>query len=97
GLELFAMTKQVGRNPAFLAALREVGVQRCVAVDMADARVIHREGLEVAHIGHLVQVPAAEAAAAAQMQPANWTVFSLEKARQAAAGSAALGREQDLL
>jgi predicted amino acid racemase len=97
GLELFAMTKQVGRNPAFLGALRDAGVDSCVAVDMACARVVHREGLTVGHIGHLVQVPVAEAGAAAAMRPSNWTVFSEDKAREAATAAAAIGREQDLL
>ena len=97
GLELFAMTKQVGRNPAFLAALRDAGVDDCVAVDMACARVVHREGLTVAHIGHLVQIPVGEAGAAATMTPSNWTVFSEAKAREAATAAAAIGREQDLL
>jgi predicted amino acid racemase len=97
GLELFAMTKQVGRNPAFLAALRDEGVDRCVAVDMACARVVHREGLTVGHIGHLVQIPAGEAGAAASMRPANWTVFSEHKAREAAAAATAIGQQQDLL
>jgi len=97
GLEVLAMTKQVGRNPAFLSALRDAGIADCVAVDMADARVIHREGMRLGHIGHLVQVPRAEAGAAAAMDPANWTVFSTEKAREAAAAASALGRIQDLL
>jgi len=97
GLELLAMTKQVGRNPAFLAALADAGVTSCVAVDMACARVVHREGLTIGHIGHLVQIPRAEAPAAAAMRPSNWTVFSEDKAREAAAAAAALGFEQDLL
>jgi predicted amino acid racemase len=97
GLEMFAMSKQVGRNPAFLAALRDAGIGSCVAVDMACARVIHREGMAVGHLGHLVQIPAAEARAAAGMRPANWTVFGEPKAREAAAAAAELGREQDLL
>jgi predicted amino acid racemase len=97
GLELFAMTKQVGRNPAFLRALRDVGVGTCVAVDMACARIVHREGMAVGHLGHLVQIPAAEAGAAARMEPANWTVFSQDKAYEAAFAAAAIGREQSLL
>jgi len=97
GLELFAMTKQVGRNPAFLDALRDAGVTRCVAVDMECARIVHREGLTVGHLGHLVQVPRGEASQAARMAPENWTVFSADKAREAAAAASALGREQDLL
>jgi predicted amino acid racemase len=97
GLQLFAMTKQVGRNPSFLAALRDAGVTSCVAVDMACARVVHREGMTLGHIGHLVQVPRAEAAAAAAMRPRYWTVFSLEQARSAAAAAREIGHEQALL
>jgi predicted amino acid racemase len=96
-LEVLAMTKQVGRNPPFMAALRDAGITACVAVDMADARVIHRERMELGHIGHLVQVPRAEAATAAAMAPANWTVFNLEKAAEAATAARALERTQDLL
>ena len=97
GLEVLAMTKQVGRNPAFLSALRDAGITDCVAVDMADARVIHREGMRLGHVGHLVQVPRGEARTAAAMAPANWTVFSIEKAGEAAAAARDLGRTQDLL
>lgn len=96
-LEVLAMTKQIGRNPAFLGALRDAGIDACVAVDMTDARVVHREGLRLGHIGHLVQVPRAEAPAASAMEPDNWTVFSTEKAREAADAARAHGRVQNLL
>jgi predicted amino acid racemase len=97
GLEVLAMTKQVGRAPGFLAALRDGGLDAGVAVDMTDARALARGGLRVGHVGHLVQVPRAEADAAAALEPANWTVFSDDKAAEAAAAARAHGREQDLL
>ena len=97
GLTPFAMTKQMGRNPDFCAALVESGIPASVAVDMADARATVAAGMQLGHLGHLVQVPRAEAAAAAGMHPQNWTVFSDAKAREAAAASAAVGREQALL
>ncbi len=97
GLRMFAMSKQAGRNPAFLAALQDAGLDSAVAVDMAEARLVHREGMRLGHIGHLVQVPRAEASAAAAMQPENWTVFTIEQARWAAAATHDLGREQALL
>ena len=34
GLEVFAMTKQMGRSPAFIAAVRRGGIDAGVAVDM---------------------------------------------------------------
>jgi predicted amino acid racemase len=96
-LTTFAMTKQIGRNPDALRALISGGIECSVAVDMTCARQTTRAGMRLGHVGHLVQVPRAEAGAAAALAPANWTVFSMEKAREAAAASAALGRDQALL
>jgi predicted amino acid racemase len=97
GLAVLAMTKQVGRAPGFLAAVRAGGIDAGVGVDMEDARRLHAGGLRVGHLGHLVQVPAAEAGAAASLDPVHWTVFSADKAAEAAAASRAAGREQALL
>jgi predicted amino acid racemase len=97
GLEVFAMTKQVGRAPAFVRALVDAGITHGVAVDMRDARALGRSGMSLGHVGHLVQVPQAEAGAAAALTPANWTVFSDDKAAEAAQASRAIGREQNLL
>jgi predicted amino acid racemase len=97
GLTTFAMTKQMGRNPDFCRALIDGGIRASVAVDMADARATVRAGMRLGHLGHLVQVPRAEAAAAAALDPQNWTVFEDAKAREAAAASAAIGRDQALL
>lgn len=97
GLEAFAMTKQVGRAPGLLDAVRAGGIDAGVAVDMACARPIVASGMALGHLGHLVQVPQAEAYAAAAMAPRNWTVFSHDKAAEAAAAARAAGRTQDLL
>jgi predicted amino acid racemase len=97
GLEVFAMTKQVGRAPAFVRALVDAGITDGVAVDMTDARALARSGMSLGHVGHLVQVPQAEAGTAAALGPANWTVFSDDKAAEAAQASREVGRTQDLL
>lgn len=97
GLKIFGMTKQMGRNRSFCAALRRGGIDRAVAVDMADARACRLGGLEIGHIGHLVQIPRAEANAAASLDPDYWTVFNFEKAEEAARASQQCGRQQDLL
>jgi predicted amino acid racemase len=96
-LLVLAMTKQMGRNPQFLRAISEGGISSFVAVDMVDARRIHTAGHRVGHIGHLVQVPRREAAAAARMTPDYWTVFNREKAREASEAAGETGRTQDLL
>jgi predicted amino acid racemase len=97
GLKIFAMTKQMGRNGSFCRAVKAGGIGKAVAVDMECARACRRAGLGIGHIGHLVQVPRAEAAAAAAMAPDYWTVFNAEKAAEAAAVADRIGRRQDLL
>jgi predicted amino acid racemase len=97
GLTVVAMTKQFGRNPVAMAVLRESGVDSFVAIDMDCARAISAAGQPLGHVGHLVQVPRAEAAEAASMQPATWTVVDDIKAQQAAEAAHSIGREQPLL
>ncbi|WP_037578059.1 alanine racemase [Phaeacidiphilus oryzae] len=97
GLTPFAMTKQIGRNPDACRAITAGGIQASVAVDMECARATTRAGMRLGHLGHLVQVPRAEAGAAAAMHPDYWTVFNHDKAREAAKAAAATGRDQSLL
>jgi predicted amino acid racemase len=97
GLTVFAMTKQIGRNPDFCQAVKAGGMDAVVAVDMADARATYQAGMRLGHLGHLVQVPRAEIGAALAMAPDYLTVFSLDKAREAAAVAVELGREQPML
>jgi len=97
GLSVFAMTKQFARNPDVCAAVRDGGIPSSVAVDLACATATHAAGMRVGHLGHLVQIPVHETAAAAALEPAYWTVFNDDKARAAAAAAAELGREQPLL
>ncbi len=97
GLKVFAMTKQIGRGAAALDAIAAGGVDGFVAVDMACARPIVRAGHNLAHLGHLVQVPHGEVAEAAALAPDYWTVFSRNKAAQASAAAADRGLTQRLL
>jgi predicted amino acid racemase len=89
GLEVFAMTKQIGRHPAALAAIRAGGIRSAVGVDLRGAQQAAAGGLAVGHLGHLVQIPRHEAAAAARLRPANWTVFSATKAEEASSAAVA--------
>ena len=97
GLTVMAMTKQMGRNASFCRAVKRGGIAKAVAVDMECARATHRAGLETGHIGHLVQVPRHEADAAAALAPGWWTVFNLEKAKEAGVASRKRDRNQPLL
>ena len=97
GLKIFAMTKQMGRNASYCQAVKKGGIGKAVAVNMECARACRRADLPIGHLGHLVQVPRAEAAAAAAMAPDYWTVFNTEKAAEAGAATAKTGRTQQLL
>lgn len=98
GLKVFAMTKQVSRQTGFSRAVMAGGIDRAVAVDMACAVACHNAGLRIGHLGHLVQVPRAEAAMAARdIAPDYWTAFSDDKADEAAGAAKAAGREQAIL
>ncbi|KAE9630112.1 alanine racemase [Parasedimentitalea maritima] len=98
GLKTFAMTKQVARHSGFCQALIRGGIARSVAVDMDCAVACHRAGLKTGHLGHLVQVPRGGVDfAASQLKPDYWTVFSHDKAKEAAAAAAKAGRVQNIL
>ena len=98
GLKTFAMTKQVGRNSSFCKAIMRGGIDRSVSVDMACALANHDAGLRTGHLGHLVQVPKYEAIIAAKyLKPDYWTVFNLEKAKEAAEAASLENIEQSLL
>src|SRR5262249_21634173 len=94
GLKIFAMTKQMGRNGSFCRALKAGGLGSAVAVDMQCARACRHAGLAIGHIGHLVQIPRAEVAAAAAMTPDYWTVFNVAKAVEVASAAERLDRCQ---
>lgn len=97
GLTVYAMTKQLGRAPGALDAITEGGADGYVAVDMDCTRPISANGHRLGHLGHLVQVPKHEAGEAARMCPEYWTVFSLNKAREAAEAAKKAGIEQKII
>jgi predicted amino acid racemase len=97
GLRLYQMTKQFGRNPVVAHAIAQSGIEKVVAVDFEEARLLHRHGLTMGHLGHLVQIPQAELARAVAMQPEVITVFGLPQATGVAAAARAAGRVQPVL
>ncbi|WP_169950461.1 alanine racemase [Microbispora sp. H11081] len=97
GLVTYQMTKQFGRNPVVAHAVARSGIEKVVAVDFEEARVLHRHGLRMGHLGHLVQVPFAELATAVAMEPEVVTVFGFEQAERLAEAARTAGREQAVL
>lgn len=97
GLQPFAMTKQIGRNPDVSRVLVEAGITHAVGVDLQCAMAAATGGLAIGHLGHLVQIPRHDAHKAAALKPLYWTVFSEAKAREAGAAALQCGRVQDVL
>jgi predicted amino acid racemase len=97
GLKTYVMTKQYNRNPVVTKVAQRSGLGGGVAVDIHCARVMHRYGVPVGHVGHLNQVPWREMDAAIAMRPEVITVFSVENARQVSEAAARAGVEQGLL
>ena len=97
GLKVYAMSKQVGRAAGALRAITDGGADGYVAVDMACARPIVANGHRLGNLGHLVQVPRAEAGEAASLEPEYWTIFSRNKALEASRAVAGGDRRQRVL
>ncbi len=96
GIQLNVMTKQFGRNPRVSRLISEAGLNRFVAVDVDEARVLWRAGLDVAHVGHLVGTSAYDVAEVVSHQPDAITVFNIEQARRINSAAAATGVHQRL-
>lgn len=96
GLTAYQMTKQFGRNPLVARAVADAGVERVVAVDFEEARLLHAHGLQMGHVGHLVQVPMHELDLAADMRPDFLTVFGFDQAERISRTMVERGRTQDL-
>jgi predicted amino acid racemase len=97
GLVCWQMTKQFGRNPLVAAAVAANGIDGIVAVEMAEARVLHAHGLRIGHVGHLVKVPRNELAEAVSFAPDHVTVFGVEQAAAVGAAARAAGIVQAVL
>lgn len=97
GLKLYFMTKQFGRNPVIARAVVESGIEKAVAVDIDEARVLYKNGIKVGHIGHLVQIPKNYMKEALSMMPEVVTCFSVDKAKQVNEAAQELGVVQDIL
>ncbi|WP_339227002.1 YhfX family PLP-dependent enzyme [Oceanobacillus sp. FSL K6-2867] len=81
-IELLFMTKQFGRNELVSKAIVEAGIKKAVAVDPWEAITLHQYGVEIGHVGHLVQIPKGMIRTILQLDPEFVTVFSYENARQ---------------
>ncbi|MCD1127430.1 YhfX family PLP-dependent enzyme [Jinshanibacter sp. LJY008] len=97
GIELYLMTKQIGRNPTLAQRLIELGYRGVVAVDFREAEVLSEHQIPLCHVGHLVQTPDALVEKTLRLRPEVMTVFSLEKARQISKVAQSIGVIQPVM
>lgn len=96
-LQLFFMAKQIGRNPLIAQKMIDLGFDGIVAVDFKDALMMHKHGIPIAHVGHLVQVPTHLVEQVVAMKPLHMTVYSYEKAKEINNACAKLGMKQEIM
>ncbi|MFZ2539476.1 MAG: alanine racemase [Oscillospiraceae bacterium] len=96
GVELFFMTKQLGRNPAVCKKLIGLGYAGAVVVDFREAQVMMKNHIPIAHAGHLVQIPNAGLTELLSYGVGLMTVFSIQKAKRINAICEKLGIVQSI-
>ncbi|MDA0149804.1 YhfX family PLP-dependent enzyme [Vibrio sp. LaRot3] len=99
GIKLYAMTKQIGRNPIIAKMLiDECSFDGIVCVDFKEARIMAKHGLPIANVGHLVQPPRHFIPSLVKdIKPEVITVYSLEKAQQISNAADQAGCKQGIL
>jgi predicted amino acid racemase len=98
GVTNYFMTKQFGRNPVLMKSIVKAGIKKAVAIDIEEARILHKNGVAVGNIGHLVQVPTHDVSwVVNDLKPDEITVFSIEKARQVSKEAQKSGLRQSLV
>ncbi|MDE1242599.1 YhfX family PLP-dependent enzyme [Vibrio aestuarianus] len=98
GIKLYGMSKQYGRNPVLSQILIELGYEGIVAVDFKEARTLHKAGVKISHLGHLVQVPDAMLKEViCDIKPEVITIYSIEKALKIAQIAHESGLTQKIL
>ena len=97
GLRLYAMTKQLGRNPDACDAIAAAGIEAAVAVDIQCMEAVLRSRMRIGHVGHLVQPHRGPEAAIIAARPEVVTVFSRPVAERLGAAATRAGVIQPVL
>jgi predicted amino acid racemase len=97
GLRLYAMTKQLGRNPDACDAIAAAGIEAAVAVDIQCMEAVARSRMRIGHVGHLVQPHRGTEDAVIAARPEVVTVFHEAIAERLGAAAVRAGIEQAVL
>ncbi|MBW8347941.1 YhfX family PLP-dependent enzyme [Bacillus sp. IITD106] len=94
---LYYMSKQLGRIPKLAEIIASSGIDKAVAVDFDEGKVLADSGLAIGNIGHLVQPGKHQWEEILSWRPEVITVFSYERAKQLSESAIRLGVKQDIL
>ncbi|MFI5420915.1 MAG: alanine racemase, partial [Nitrososphaerales archaeon] len=97
GVSNYFMSKQIARNPIICQAVINEGMRGVVAVESQEARSLHRYGVKIGHVGHLVQIPLCDTEYVMSMEPEVWTVYNYQNAMTVSKTAEKKGRVQNLL
>ncbi len=97
GISLYFMSKHFNRNPLVAHAIADAGIPSAVCVELQDALYLHRFGVPIGHVGHLVQIPRHALSTVLAMRPEVMTIFSVEKAKQVSDVAEEMGTVQGVL
>lgn len=96
-LELFYMTKQIGRNPLVAKKIQQAGIEKAVVVDYKEALTMMEHNLPIGNVGHLVQIPLHLLKKIISYGPDYITVFSIEMLININRVATEIGRTQKVL
>jgi predicted amino acid racemase len=98
GLNLYYMTKQIGRSGFVGQTIEKSGIQRAVAVDIDEAFELKKENCQIGNLGHIVQPSKSQwREVLTYLKPEVVTLFSIERAKQLSDAAIALGLIQDVI
>src|SRR5690625_521093 len=97
GFELYFMLKQLGRLPEIGHLIVENGIEKAVAVDFDEGKLLAENGIKIGNIGHLVQPGKNQWLEVLSWNPEVVTVFSYERAKQVSEAARKMDKQQDIL
>lgn len=98
GLNLYYMSKQIGRSGFVGQAIEQNGIERAVAVDIDEAFELKKQDCQIGNIGHIVQPSKSQwEEVLTKLNPEVVTLFSVEKGKQLSTAAEKLGVVQDVI
>ncbi|MFJ7727494.1 YhfX family PLP-dependent enzyme [Neobacillus sp. NPDC097160] len=98
GLNLYYMSKQIGRSGFVGQAVEQNGIERAVAVDIDEAFELKKQDCKIGNIGHIVQPSKSQwEEVLTKLNPEVVTLFSVEKGKQLSTAAEKLGVVQDVI